>query len=132
MPSSSPDKKAADPEDTQTPPTPVESAVNQASALWVRPKSELSEADYHGFYRHLSGDYSNPLAWVHSKVEGTYEYTLLLYVPSRAPYDMWIPQPGRGWPRKRTACSSSRRATRDRPATGKRRMGPSPNGRTRE
>jgi molecular chaperone HtpG len=96
MPSSSVDNKAADPEGTKTPRTPAESAVNQASALWVRPKSELSEADYHGFYRHLSGDYSNPLAWVHSKIEGTYEYTMLLYVPSRAPYDMWIPQPGRG------------------------------------
>jgi molecular chaperone HtpG len=72
------------------------SPVNQASALWVRPKSELSEADYHGFYRHVSGDFTDPLAWVHSKVEGSYEYTLLLFVPSRVPYDMWIPQPGRG------------------------------------
>jgi molecular chaperone HtpG len=72
------------------------SAVNQASALWVRPKSELSEADYHGFYKHVAADYTDPLAWVHSKIEGTYEYTLLLFVPSRAPYDMWIPQPGRG------------------------------------
>jgi molecular chaperone HtpG len=72
------------------------SAVNQASALWVRPKNELSEADYHGFYKHVAGDFTNPLAWVHSKVEGTYDYTLLLFVPSSAPYDMWIPQPGRG------------------------------------
>jgi molecular chaperone HtpG len=73
-----------------------ESTVNQASALWVRPKSELSEADYRAFYSHAAGDYTDPLAWVHSKVEGTYEYTLLLFVPSRAPYDMWIPQPGHG------------------------------------
>jgi molecular chaperone HtpG len=72
------------------------STVNQASALWVRPKSELSEADYRAFYKHAAGDYTDPLAWVHSKVEGTYEYTLLLFVPSRAPYDMWIPQPGHG------------------------------------
>jgi molecular chaperone HtpG len=71
-------------------------AVNQASALWTRPKSELGEDDYHGFYRHVAGDYTDPLAWVHSKIEGTYEYTLLLFIPSRAPYDMWIPQPGRG------------------------------------
>jgi molecular chaperone HtpG len=70
--------------------------VNQASALWARPKAELGDADYHGFYRHVAGDYTDPLAWVHSKIEGTYEYTLLLFVPSRAPYDMWIPQPGRG------------------------------------
>jgi molecular chaperone HtpG len=72
------------------------STVNQASALWVRPKNELSEADYRAFYKHAAGDYTDPLAWVHSKVEGTYEYTLLLFVPSRAPYDMWIPQPGQG------------------------------------
>jgi molecular chaperone HtpG len=77
-------------------PAAAESTVNQASALWVRPKSELSDADYHGFYRHVAGDYTDPLAWVHSKIEGTYEYTLLLFIPSRAPYDMWIPQPGRG------------------------------------
>jgi molecular chaperone HtpG len=75
---------------------PAGAPVNQASALWARPKAELGDADYHGFYRHVTGDYTDPLAWVHSKIEGTYEYTLLLFVPSRAPYDMWIPQPGRG------------------------------------
>jgi molecular chaperone HtpG len=83
-----------EPEGTET--AQAESAVNQASALWVRLKSELSETDYHGFYKHVAGDYTNPLAWVHSKIEGMYEYTLLLFIPSRAPYDMWIPQPGRG------------------------------------
>jgi molecular chaperone HtpG len=83
-------------QEAQPQPDPKESTVNQASALWVRPKSELSDADYHGFYRHVAGDFTDPLAWVHSKIEGTYEYTLLLFVPSRAPYDMWIPQPGRG------------------------------------
>jgi molecular chaperone HtpG len=87
------EEKAADP----APESPVdEPVVNQASALWVRPKSELSEADYHGFYRHVAGDFTDPLTWVHSKIEGTYDYTLLLFVPARAPYDMWIPQPGRG------------------------------------
>jgi molecular chaperone HtpG len=75
---------------------PAESAVNQASALWVRPKSELSDEDYHGFYQHVASDFSPPLAWVHSKIEGTYEYTLLLFIPSRPPYDLWIPQAGRG------------------------------------
>jgi molecular chaperone HtpG len=82
--------------ETGSQPAPAESTVNQASALWVRPQSELSEADYQGFYKHVASDFSNPLAWVHSKIEGTYEYTLLLFIPSRAPYDMWIPQPGRG------------------------------------
>ena len=90
-----PEEKTGD-EPADAEPTPAESAVNQASALWVRSKSELSEADYRGFYKHVAGDYTDPLAWVHSKIEGTYEYTLLLFVPSRAPYDMWIPQPGRG------------------------------------
>jgi molecular chaperone HtpG len=75
---------------------PAESTVNQASALWVRPKSELTETDYRAFYKHVASDYTDPLTWLHSKVEGTYEYTLLLFIPSRAPYDMWIPQPGHG------------------------------------
>jgi molecular chaperone HtpG len=86
-----PDEKTGDTEAAA-----ADSTVNQASALWVRPKSELSDADYHGFYRHVASDFTDPLTWVHSKIEGTYEYTLLLFVPSRAPYDMWIPQPGRG------------------------------------
>ena len=88
------DKTGDEPEGEEQ--APAESAVNQASALWVRPKSELSETDYHDFYKHVAGDYANPLAWAHSKIEGRYEYTLLLFVPSRAPYDMWIPQPGQG------------------------------------
>ena len=73
-----------------------ESAVNQASALWTRPKSELTDQDYHAFYRHVANEYSDPLAWLHSKVEGNYEYTLLLFIPSRAPYDLWTQQTGRG------------------------------------
>ena len=75
---------------------PEEKPVNQASALWVRPKSELTDQDYQDFYRHVAGDYSDPLAWVHAKIEGTYEFTLLLFIPSRAPYDLWMPQSGRG------------------------------------
>jgi molecular chaperone HtpG len=71
-------------------------AVNQASALWTRPKSELSDSDYNDFYRHISGEFSDPLAWVHSKVEGVYEYTLLLFIPSRAPYDLWVTESRRG------------------------------------
>jgi len=70
--------------------------VNQAAALWARPKSELTEQDYKDFYQHVTGDFSEPLAWLHSKIEGTYEYTLLLFIPSRAPFDLWIPQAGRG------------------------------------
>jgi molecular chaperone HtpG len=73
-----------------------EKPVNQASALWVRPKSELTDQDYQDFYRHVAGDFGDPLAWLHAKIEGTYEYTLLLFIPSRAPYDLWMPQSGRG------------------------------------
>jgi len=71
-------------------------AVNQAAALWARPKNEISDQDYIDFYRHISGDYADPLTWVHSKIEGTYEYTLLLYVGSHAPYDLWVRDWSRG------------------------------------
>jgi molecular chaperone HtpG len=74
----------------------AEGPVNQASALWARPKNELTEQDYKDFYKHVTGDLTDPLAWLHSKIEGTYEYTLLLFIPSRAPFDLWIPQVGRG------------------------------------
>ena len=70
--------------------------VNQASALWGRPKSEISDQDYKDFYRHLTGDVAEPLAHVHSKIEGTYEYTLLLFIPARAPWDLWVPESRRG------------------------------------
>jgi molecular chaperone HtpG len=74
---------------------PAETVVNRASALWARPKSELSEQDYNDFYRHIAGDFTDPLAYLHSHIEGTYEYTLLLFIPSHAPWDLWIPQPRR-------------------------------------
>ncbi|MBF0309940.1 MAG: molecular chaperone HtpG [Magnetococcales bacterium] len=63
--------------------------VNRAQALWMRPKSELTAEDYNGFYKHLSHDYQDPLAHLHARLEGKYEYTLLLYLPQRAPFDMW-------------------------------------------
>jgi molecular chaperone HtpG len=75
---------------------PAEVAVNKGSALWTRPKSELSDSDYNDFYQHIAGEFSDPLAWVHSKVEGVYEYTLLLFIPSRAPYDLWVQESRRG------------------------------------
>jgi molecular chaperone HtpG len=71
-------------------------AVNRASALWARPKSELSEQDYNDFFRHIASDFTDPLAWVHAKIEGTYEYTVLLYIPSRAPFDLWVTESRRG------------------------------------
>jgi len=73
-----------------------EAPVNQASALWARPKSEISEQDYNEFYKHIAGDIADPLAHLHSKIEGTYEYTLLLFIPSRAPWDLWMLESRRG------------------------------------
>lgn len=63
--------------------------INQASALWARPKSEISEEQYQEFYKHVAHDFEPPLAWTHSKVEGRSEYTQLLYLPGRAPFDLW-------------------------------------------
>jgi molecular chaperone HtpG len=62
--------------------------VNQASALWARPKSEITDEQYKAFYKHVGHDYEDPLAYVHAKVEGKQEYTQLLYIPSKAPFDM--------------------------------------------
>ena len=63
--------------------------VNQASALWARPKSEISDEQYRNFYKHVSHDFSDPLAWTHNRVEGRNEYVQLLYLPQRAPFDLW-------------------------------------------
>jgi molecular chaperone HtpG len=75
---------------------PEDTIVNQASALWARPKNEITEQDYNEFYKHIAHDFSDPLAYVHSKMEGTYEYTLLLFIPSRAPFDLWVPDSRHG------------------------------------
>ncbi len=64
-------------------------AINQASALWTRPRSEVSDDEYKAFYKHISHDFSDPLTWSHNKVEGKLEYTSLLYVPTRAPFDLY-------------------------------------------
>jgi len=60
--------------------------INSASAMWRRPKTELSEEDYRELYKTISGDWEDPLFWLHTKAEGTLEYTTLFYVPSRAPW----------------------------------------------
>ena len=67
----------------------VEETVNSASALWTKARQEISEDDYNQFYKHVGHDYQDPLTHIHSKVEGTNECTLLLYVPARAPFDLW-------------------------------------------
>jgi molecular chaperone HtpG len=69
--------------------TGLEETVNRASALWARPKAEVKDDEYQEFYRHVAHDFEAPLAWTHNKVEGRQEYTQLLYVPARAPFDLW-------------------------------------------
>ncbi|MGC1817445.1 MAG: molecular chaperone HtpG [Casimicrobiaceae bacterium] len=66
-----------------------EETVNQASALWARPRSEIGDEQYREFYKHVGHDFEDPLAWTHARVEGRSEYTQLLYIPSRAPFDLW-------------------------------------------
>jgi len=70
-------------------PTDEDEVVNQASALWARPRNEIADDDYKAFYRHVGHDFDEPLAWVHARVEGRQEYTQLLYIPSHAPFDLW-------------------------------------------
>ena len=70
--------------------------VNQAKALWTRPKKELSDEDYREFYPHVAHDPNPPLAWTHHRVEGRNEYSLLLYLPSKAPFDLADPNPQHG------------------------------------
>lgn len=64
-------------------------AVNKASALWIRSKSEIKDEEYKEFYKHVAHDFDEPLSWLHNRVEGTQEYTTLFYVPKRAPFDMF-------------------------------------------
>ncbi|MES2366453.1 MAG: molecular chaperone HtpG [Pseudomonadota bacterium] len=66
-----------------------EEAINQASALWARPKNEITPEQYEEFYKHVAHDYEAPLAYIHARVEGKQEYTQLLYIPAHAPFDMW-------------------------------------------
>lgn len=69
--------------------TDEDETVNQASALWARSKSDISDDEYKAFYKHVGHDFDEPLAWTHARVEGRHEYTQLLYLPKHAPFDMW-------------------------------------------
>ena len=71
-------------------------AINQASALWTRNKSDITDEQYKEFYKHVSHDFEDPLAWTHNRVEGRSEYTQLLFVPKRAPFDMFERDAKRG------------------------------------
>ena len=69
--------------------TAEDETVNQASALWVRAKSDITDEQYTEFYKHVAHDFEDPLCWTHARVEGKQEYTQLLYIPARAPFDLW-------------------------------------------
>ncbi len=70
-------------------PTDEDEAVNKASALWARSKSDITDEEYKEFYKHVSHDFEEPLAWSHSRVEGKQEYISLLYLPTKAPFDLY-------------------------------------------
>ncbi len=75
---------------------PAEEVVNRASALWTLPKNEIKDEEYKELYKHIAHDFEDPLAWTHNKVEGKLEYTSLLYIPARAPFDLWQREYQRG------------------------------------
>ena len=70
--------------------------VNEAKALWTRPRKDIEEREYHAFYQHLAHDFEDPLCYSHNRVEGKHEYTSLLYVPKRAPFDLYHRESPRG------------------------------------
>ena len=72
------------------------SAVNDAQALWTKPRNKISEEEYKEFYRHVSSDFAEPLSWSHNKVEGKQDYTSLIYIPSMAPMDLYQRDASRG------------------------------------
>ena len=85
LPKQEQDEKS--PEDKDA--APEYEAVNDAKALWTRPRTDISDEEYTEFYKHIAHDYEQPLSWSHNKVEGKLEYTSLLYLPARAPFDLW-------------------------------------------
>lgn len=94
-----PPAPAADEEGEEKAPETAEvefEAVNEATALWTRSRSDVSDDEYKAFYKHVSHDFEDPLTWSHNKVEGKLEYTSLLYLPARAPFDLWNREMSRG------------------------------------
>jgi molecular chaperone HtpG len=83
-------------EEGKEPPAPEYKAVNDATALWTRSRSDISDEEYKAFYKHVSHDFEEPLTWSHNRVEGKLEYTSLLYIPARAPFDLWNRDAARG------------------------------------
>lgn len=88
--------EAGDEEEAESGEAPEFEVVNSAKALWTRSRSEVEDEEYKEFYKHVSHDFQDPLAWSHNKVEGKLEYTSLLYVPRAAPFDLWNREAPRG------------------------------------
>ncbi|ABK44203.1 heat shock protein Hsp90 [Magnetococcus marinus MC-1] len=86
LPPAPPAKEGEEPE---PPKTPEWETVNKASALWTLSKNDITEDEYKEFYKHVGHDFEDPMEWVHARMEGRMEYTLLLYIPGRAPFDLW-------------------------------------------
>ncbi len=84
------------PKEVEAPTEPEFEAVNKATALWTRPKKDISSDEYQEFYKHISHDFADAMTWSHNAVEGKLEYTSLLYIPSKAPFDMWNRDKPRG------------------------------------
>ena len=82
-------KEVWDPDKSEYRPTDELETINQASALWTRAKADVSDEQYREFYKHVAHDFGDPLAWTHNRVEGRTEYIQLLYLPERAPFDLW-------------------------------------------
>tara|TARA_R110002110_G_scaffold66978_1_gene183073 strand:+ start:177936 stop:179849 length:1914 start_codon:yes stop_codon:yes gene_type:complete len=87
---------APDGEEAEAPAEPEYEAINEATALWTRSRGEVSDDEYKAFYKHVSHDFDEPLTWSHNKVEGKLEYTSLLYLPRKAPFDLWNRDMNRG------------------------------------
>ena len=75
---------------------PAEETVNEATALWTKPRTEVTEEEYKSFYKHIAHDFEDPLTWSHNRVEGSLDYTSLLYIPGRAPFDLYNRDASRG------------------------------------
>ncbi|WP_264435290.1 molecular chaperone HtpG [Coxiella endosymbiont of Dermacentor marginatus] len=75
---------------------PEEEVVNRANALWALPKDKIKEEEYKEFYKHIAHDFEDPLAWIHNRVEGKLEYTTLLYIPAKVPFNLWSREGQRG------------------------------------
>ncbi|RLA04750.1 MAG: molecular chaperone HtpG [Gammaproteobacteria bacterium] len=84
------------PKEVEAPAEPEFESINKATALWTRQKNDISTEEYQEFYKHISHDYSDAMTWSHNRVEGKLEYTSLLYIPSKAPFDMWNRDKPRG------------------------------------